>query len=70
MWKKPPLFGNYSPEKLSPPRKNYKIHLIFLSKLPHTKTISNFMALFEISISNSKYDFFENPRKKIQKKGL
>ena len=34
------FFGNYPSEKLSPHGKNYKIHLIFFSKLVCTKTNS------------------------------
>ena len=37
MWNKQPFFGNYSPEKLSPPRKNYK-YIPFFSKLAPTNT--------------------------------
>ncbi len=37
IWKKLSFFGNYFSKKLSPPRKNFKIHSCF-SKLAHTNT--------------------------------
>ena len=72
IWKSHRFFDNYSSEKLSPPRKNYKIRSIFFKKLGHTKTKlylrqflrfrrSKFYPKFEICFFEDPcFDFFDS----------